>query len=153
MNPRKPSKLDLGVNIAILVTLAIVLLGPSGVIGSRIVTTFQAWKAQRAIAEVWPTLTDARSRIAGSGDLSNRTVVEFVDYECSICRQIAEEVSDAAASHDVDLVIRHLPLDGHRDAGEPALAAVCSEKQSVFEQAHQALLLEDDWMEESDWVA
>lgn len=150
--PKQKRAIDIAVNVAILLTLAIVLFGRSGVVGSRVFTALDSWRAKRAIAEVWPVLTDAGSRLYDSRRGTNQMVVEFIDYECPSCRQIAEEVSHVSASQGIDVVVRHLPLDIHSKARQAARAAVCSEKHEVFAQAHRALLTDDDWLGKIDWL-
>lgn len=150
--PSQRRRLDLVVNVAILVTLAIVLLSPSGFFGSRAFAALESWRTKRAIAKIWPELTDVGSRLDGGG-YDRRIIVEFVDYECPLCRQIAEDVSVRSASEKVDVVVRHLPLEIHDKAREAALAAVCSEKHQVFPQAHMALLDDEQWLADSEWLA
>lgn len=154
IQPKQERKrnIDLVVNVAILLTLAFVLLGRSGVVGSRIFPALDSWRAQRSIAQVWPDLINVGSRLDGSGSGANQTIVEFIDYECPSCRRIAEEVVSASASQGVDIVVRHLPLDMHPKARQAAFVAVCSEKHEVFTQAHKALLTNDDWLGEIDWL-
>ena len=144
--------LDLGVNIAILLTLALVLLSPSGVIGSRASAALESWKTKRAIADVWPELTSEGGRLNAGIGRRSRSVVEFVDYECPVCRRVAEEVSRVSASQGVDIIVRHLPLDIHSKARQAALAAVCSEAHLDFRQAHMDLLVDETWFGESDWM-
>ena len=149
--PSQRRRLDLVVNVAILVTLAIVLLSPSGFVGSRAFAALESWRTKRAIAKVWPELADEGSRLDGGGS-DRRIVVEFVDYECPLCRQIAEDVSAKSASGKVDVVVRHLPLEIHDNARAAALAAVCSERHRVFRQAHMALLTGEQWLADGDWL-
>ncbi len=150
--PKQKRTVDLAVNVAILLTLALVLFGRSGVVGSRIFPALDSWRAKRTIAGVWPDLINVVSRLDGSTDGMNGTVVEFIDYECPSCRRIAEEVANVSASLGVDIVVRHLPLDMHPKARQAAIAAVCSEEHEVFAQAHRALLTEDDWLAGIDWL-
>ena len=145
-------RVDLGVNIAILCTLALVLLSPSGVIGSRASAALESWKTKRAIAVAWPELTSEGGRLNAGIGRRSRSVVEFVDYECPVCRRVAEEVSRVSASEGVEIIVRHLPLDIHSKARQAALAAVCSEAHLDFQAAHMALLVDEDWLGERDWV-
>lgn len=150
----KNSRMGFWVNIAILVTLAIVLLSPTGVIGSRIAAVYDRWSNQRAVARAWPTLSDAPSRLVAPSGASQRTIVEFIDYECPSCRRIAESVSAAVTSGDVELVVRHLPLVSiHPSARSAAQAAVCSEQYGMFAEAHTSLLNKSDWEGGADWGA
>ena len=143
---------NLFVNAAILATLAIVLLSPSGAIGSRVAVAYGNWKSQRAVARAWQTLTDAPSRLVSHGSPAKQTVVEFIDYECPSCRRIAEQISDAVSSQEVEIVVRHLPLTAiHPNAKRLASAAICSEPYGLFEDAHASLLRTAEWGEDTDW--
>ena len=141
------------VNVAILGTLAVVLLGPSGAIGSRAVGALDTWKTGRTLARIWPTLSDAPSRLGVADGQSNATIVEFIDYECPSCRRVAADVSTVVSSGKVDLVVRHLPLSAiHPSARQAALAAVCAENHGLFAEAHTSLLDNGDWAETTDWL-
>ena len=143
---------NLFVNVAILATLAIVLFSPSGGIGSRVAVAYGDWKSQRAVARAWQTLTAAPSRLVSHGSPTKQTIVEFIDYECPSCRRIAEQVSDAVSSKEVEVVVRHLPLTAiHPNAKRLASAAICSEPYGLFEDAHASLLHTAEWGEETDW--
>ena len=151
--PPTGEKLNLVVNVAILVTLAVVLLG--GSLGGRVRAIIDDWRADRTLTEVWPDLVQGPGRLAGSTvQPPARTVVEFIDYECPYCRQGAARVLDAVALEEADVVIRHLPLDEiHPGARSAAEAAICSERYGVFAEAHASLLMEDDWLDHADWGA
>lgn len=142
------------VNVAILATLAIVLLNPSGLVGGWLATHYHAWQLRQAVGQLWPTLSSVDSRLIGPDEYATRTVVEFIDYECPSCRQIAEAVSQTVLSGRAEVVVRHFPLVSiHPNARNAALAAICSESYGRFEEAHHSLLSNDDWMRESDWMA
>ena len=138
--------------MAILVTLAYLLLQPSGIIGSRLIAAFDGWRAGRALDRVWPELVETPSRLVGRSVQVERTIVEFIDYECPFCRIGAGRVFDLVAAEGADIAIRHLPLEGiHPRAREAAQAAICSEQHGVFAEAHASLLNEDDWLVGGDW--
>ncbi len=145
------------VNLAILATLAIVLLGPSGVIGRRLLEVYDDWRMARMLSQDWSLLTESASRLSGSQLQPGRTIVEFVDYECSMCRQAHADVWRAVGIEAADIVVRHLPLQSiHPRALEAAQAAICSETDGLFPEAHVALLSTDDWLETeggNDWSA
>ena len=150
--PAAGGKLNLVVNVAILATLAVVLLQVS--LGRRLTAIIDDWQADRTLAEVWPDLAQGSSRLAGSTVQPTRTVVEFIDYECPYCRRGAARVLDAVALDEVDVVIRHLPLEMiHSGARSAAEAVICSVRHGVFAEAHARLLMEDDWLEHADWDA
>ena len=149
--PTQRRTLDLVINVAILLTLAVVLFSPSGIVGHRFSAAIESWRTKRAIAEVWPELADVDSKLDGGGH-PGRIVVEFVDYQCPLCRRIANDVSARSASEHVDVVVRHLPLDVYPNSRQAALAAVCSEEQQLFPQAHAALLTGEQWIAEPKWL-
>ena len=104
------SRLEVVVKIAILLTLCILVFGPSGIVGSRIVAFYTSWQTRQAIVDQWPTLTDADSRLRGHGIQPTRTIVEFIDYECPFCRQVSSSIAQSVAAEEVDVVIRHFPM-------------------------------------------
>ena len=146
------SKLNHVVNVAILFTLAVVLL--RGQLAHRAQAVLDNWRTSRALAEVWPELIESGSKLVGSSIQPQRTVVEFIDYECPYCRRGAARVAESVAGEEVDVVIRHLPLEGiHPWARPAARAAICSERYGVFAKGHAALLGKEEWMANSDWEA
>ena len=150
--PPARGKLNLLVNVAILATLAFVLF--EGSLGRSVKGVYDDWQMGRTIREVWPGLIQGSSRLANSTVQPRRTVVEFIDYECPYCRRGASRVLDVVALEEADIVIRHLPLDRiHPGARSAAAAAICSERHGVFAEAHRRLLMDDDWLEDRDWVA
>ena len=102
-------KLNLVVNVAILVTLAVVL--SQGALGRWIKGTYDDWQVGRTIVEVWPDLVQGSSRLEGNAVQPTRTIVEFIDYECPFCRRGAAQVLNAVGLEEADVVIRHLPLE------------------------------------------
>lgn len=137
------------VDAAIVVVLAALLFSPQGVVGRWITNVYDDRQERRNIAEVWSELSEAESRI-GSGS-NQRTIVEFVDYECPSCRSVARSVSDAA-TQGVTVVFRHFPLTQiHPVARDAALVAICAERYGVFAQAHEAMLTDDAWMVGQGW--
>lgn len=138
------NRLDTTVNIMILLTLAIMLFNPRGVVGSRILE----WRAERdmrsQIALVWNDLVAAGSSFGASSTYSHQ-IIEFVDYQCTSCRAIADQVNTAARDGGVRVIVRHLPLAAHEHANSAARIAVCAEEQGVFEEVHHALLAHSDW--------
>ena len=145
-------KLNRIVNVAILVALVVVLL--QGQAGSRVKSAIDGWRTSRTIAESWPALIEASSRLVGDRVQTHRTIVEFIDYECAYCRSGAAKVFESISDEEVDVVIRHLPLEAiHPHARPAAQAAICGERFGVFAEAHASLLSEDKWMSQGDWDA
>ena len=147
---KRRRKLPWVVDVAILVILAALLFSPQGIVGRWIADIYEHWEERHRIAESWDDLSDANSRV---GTASNqRTIVEFIDYECPACRSVAPAVSDAV-SQGVTIVFRHFPLvQIHPGAREAALAAICAERYGVFGEIHDAMLTDDAWMgADHDW--
>ena len=150
-------KLDTYVNISIIITLAVLLFRPSGVVGRWIVDRYDAWRQRSMIEQLWPQIANnARSQLrprSGAQPLdSSAVMVEFIDYQCPVCRQMAPTVSSALDEYGVSVAIRHFPLDIHPAARDAALAAICAERHGAFQQAHEALLSDETWIETQDWT-
>ncbi len=61
---QRSSKLDLVVNVAIIATLAILLFGPSGIVGRWVAGINEDRHDRRRIAEAWTELVEAGSRLS-----------------------------------------------------------------------------------------
>ncbi len=74
------------------------------------------------------------------------TVVEFVDYRCTFCRQQADSLADLLSSNAgaVRFVVKHVPLEKHPGARRAARAAVCAEAQGKLEAMHEGLMRASD---------
>lgn len=74
------------------------------------------------------------------------TIVEFVDYRCTFCRQQAEVLSMLLQENAgaVRFVVKHVPLDKHKGARRAARAAVCAEQQGKLDGMHEALMRAED---------
>lgn len=150
---RPSRRLETAVNVAILAVLAVLVFGPSGVVGSRAVAWYADWRQGRAVRDAWDDLAAAPGRIGAVPASPGRVVVEFVDYECPFCRQVASSVAMETANGGVTVVVRHLPLDVvHPHARSAARAAVCAERHGVFAAVHERLLAGDEWKTD-DWGA
>lgn len=146
---QRRSKLRRIVDMAILVTLAALLFHPEGIVGRWVADAYGERQERRKIAEIWGELSVANSRLGSVGN--NRTIVEFIDYECPSCRSTAPAVSNAVRQ-GVTVVFRHFPLTQiHPAARDAALAAICAERYGVFAEVHEAMLTDDTWMAEQHW--
>lgn len=146
---QRRSKLHRIVDVAILAAVAALLFHPNGIVGRWVANAYGERQERRKIAEIWGELSVANSRL---GSVRNdRTIVEFIDYECPSCRSTAAAVSNAARQ-GVTVVFRHFPLTQiHPAARDAALAAICAERYGVFAEVHEAMLTDDTWMAEQDW--
>ncbi len=71
------------------------------------------------------------------------TIVEFGDFQCEPCAQLAATLKDALAQYpnDVRLVWKDFPNTGlHAEALNAAMAARCADAQGAFWEYHDVLL-------------
>jgi protein-disulfide isomerase len=99
--------------------------------------------ARAMIAQNLPALDqDARDPVIGPADAAV-TVVQFFDYRCPYCKQIADPYMElVAANPDVRFVFKEWPI---LDQNEPlseyaARAALAAWHQGRYPQVHQALM-------------
>lgn len=141
------------VNVAILITLGVVLLAPSGLLGRWVTAAYGAWDERRRVERTWDELVSAPSVLSSGMEADRRLIVEFVDYDCAVCQAVAADVAEATHSQGVSVVVRHVPSDWNGPgAGEAALAAICAERYGAFAEAHEALLSDPKWLQTQDWV-
>jgi protein-disulfide isomerase len=78
------------------------------------------------------------------------TLVEFMDYRCSYCRDMAPVMEEVAKQHpETRLVIRHLPVFGRPSVRE-ADFALAAGMQGKFWEAHRALVSRADPLPDED---
>ena len=141
------------VNIAILGTIAVLLLNPSGVVGRWIIAGYKEWQEQRRIALYWEELVSAPSQLGPSPADGRGIVVEFVDYDCPVCRTIAPAVWEAVHNQGLTVIVRHVPSRRSGPAAtEAALAAICAERYDRFHEAHNTLISDRVWLDTRDWI-
>lgn len=139
-------------NLVIMVTLAVMLLRPSGPIAAWVAEWKQSHDSQSKIASVWNVLVEGPS-LFRFADSEIAPVVEFIDYQCPICQSVGPQVESAATNSHRGVVIRHFPLSIHDHAESAARAAICAEAEGKFVLMHQKLLTLSDWSRTQDWVA
>ena len=159
MNESRPEKARAGwleriTNLAILGTLLILLLNPSGPIGSRVSRQVAETRERRTIENLWGGLTAPQSDVGDEQAAAGAPIiVEFLDYQCPACKAVAPAVAEAWKKGTATIVIRHLPLEEiHPLAREAALAVVCAERQGRLRAAHEALIGDGDWVPLRDWL-
>ena len=69
------------------------------------------------------------------------TLVQFTDYQCPYCLRAEPTVAKLRERYGDELrvVVRHFPLDFHRQARGAAEAAACARRQGRFFEYHDAL--------------
>ncbi len=150
----KSDRWNRAVNVAIIVTLAILLFGPSGPVVRRLGAVYSGWNEQRRVSRNWDDLVSAPSRLGEFLPSSGRgVIVEFVDYDCQVCQAVAPAVLEATRDEGVSVVVRHVPSNRSGPAAtEAALAAICAEGYNLFPEAHEALISDQTWLGARDWV-
>lgn len=147
-NHSKQDRWSFFVNVAIIVTLAVLLLNPTGVVGRWITSTYRGWDEGRRVSRHWNELVDAPSRIGESSSV----IVEFVSYDCAVCRTVAPVVAEAVGTEGVTVVVRHIPSSRSGFAAtEAAQAAICAERYGLFPKAHESLLADETWLDVRNW--
>ncbi|WP_419935862.1 thioredoxin domain-containing protein [Candidatus Palauibacter sp.] len=152
MSDKSNDKSNRIVNIAILATIAILLLNPSGVVGRWISTAYREWEERQRVAGVWDELVAAPSVLGSRGDPGG-VIVEFADYDCPACRLVAPTVIERTTQGGATVVVRHLSSQQAGSPGrEAARAAICADRQGRFALAHEALMTDDSWLDTRDWA-
>jgi protein-disulfide isomerase len=80
------------------------------------------------------------------------TVVEFADFECPHCGEVAPILDKLVETHknDVRFVFKFYPLPGHPHADIAARAGVAAINQGKFWQMHRALFENQRHLEQTD---
>jgi protein-disulfide isomerase len=152
MKSKWADRLNLTVNIGIVVAALVVFLHPRGPIIARVSEWRAASVIRKELAMTWPQLISSDSRVPQTSDANGRVLVVFSDYQCPACRNAEERLPTLMAKHNFAVVYRHLPLTGiHPMAERGARAAICAESQGRFSEMHSYLFADDDWADEGDW--
>jgi protein-disulfide isomerase len=89
-----------------------------------------------------PRVTVEPTQSPGRGPTSAPvTIVEFTDFQCPYCGQMAAALKQLEAKYAVQVrvVFRHFPLAIHPEAAKAAEAAVCADDQGKFWEMHDRL--------------
>lgn len=80
------------------------------------------------------------------------TIVEFADFECPHCGEVAPLLDKLVESHkgDIRFVFKMFPLPGHPHAEPAARAAVAAGKQGKFWEMHHKLFANQHHLEQTD---
>lgn len=83
------------------------------------------------------------------------SMIEFVDFECPYCAVFAERlktIRSTIGSNRLVVLIRHLPLSGHRFAIPAAIVAECADQQGQFAEIYDRLFERQDSFGLKPWV-
>src|SRR5690606_27728640 len=129
------------VNLAGLGVVLFLRLRPAGPMGAKLAS----WSEERDLANLlkseWQPLAADGHRLHSSSKMP--VLVEFLDYQCPICR--AQHATLRRAGLDSFLVVRHSPPPYHPHARAAARAELCAEAQRRMEAMHNLLLETTDW--------
>lgn len=89
------------------------------------------------VVETSPLPPSVRALAAPSGV----TVVEFFDFECPHCRELAPIIHELASEPGVTVVRQYVPLPGHQLALEGSKLSVCAAEQGKEAQVAELLLV------------
>jgi hypothetical protein len=154
MKSQWADRLNVVVNIGIVVGALVVFMHPRGPIVPRVNEWRQTSAIREELATTWPELISSKSRVPETSVADGRVLVVFSDYQCPACRSAEERLPDLMARHDFSVVYRHLPLTNiHSMAKQGALAAICAESQGYFPEMHRYLFNDDDWADGGKWDA
>jgi protein-disulfide isomerase len=83
------------------------------------------------------------------------TIVEFSDFECPYCGQLAETLKGIRVAYRgrIRIVYRHLPLAIHANARKAAEVATCAGQQGKFWPMHDKLFESLRRVQLGDWTA
>lgn len=98
-------------------------------------------ESQKAkVAALWDQLSKPQGDpVIGNAD-SDVTLVEFFDYRCGYCKQVANDVTDLAAGKNAPrIVMREFPILSP-DSITAARAALAAEYQGKYLEMHTALM-------------
>lgn len=144
-------KLNTVVNIVVIIALGVFLVGPQGILYTRVKEWRKSAQLRERIARDWNALTDGGVRV--DTGRSKPVLVEFSDYQCPFCRQANRVIEQWLATHDAGVIYRHFPLTAIHPAAEGAArAAICAEAQGRFRTMHLRLFETDTWQKDSNWV-
>jgi protein-disulfide isomerase len=137
-------------NLAVILLVTVALLRPAGPVGVSI-TRWRLQNAQRdSVRAQWQTLVSGPRLDLGQGEA---TLVEFVDYECRVCR-----LQHAIHKHLIDsnrvagITARHYPLSAYARSEGAAKASICAEGQGRFREMHHQLYTTMEWVSDANWL-
>lgn len=160
---------------ALVSSLALALVAPSGCIGKRRPRPRQQAKAQdtapaptglvqpQDVDDEYDALVDGeRFRVryderdpATGAAQPLVTIVEFSDFQCPFCSRLADTLHEVARDYgnDVKLVFKQLPLPMHANAEPAARAALAAHQQGKFWELHDELFANQQALGEAQLAA
>jgi len=110
------------------------------------VFVFQMFGSKAATERLYLT---PQNQFTGPVD-ADVTIIEFLDYRCSFCREMHPVMQQVAAAHpDVRIIYRHLPVFGPQALHE-AQFALAAGIQGRFTAAHNLLMNRETPLDDAD---
>lgn len=107
---------------------------------------YKAWLAHQYRSDLF---TPYLGEFIGPAD-AEKTLVEYIDYRCAMCREVHKVVKEFAARNpDVRIIYRHLPIYGRISVREADLALAAA-IQGKFEAVHDYLMARDQPVSEDE---
>ncbi|MBM9462791.1 thioredoxin domain-containing protein [Aeromicrobium sp. YIM 150415] len=88
------------------------------------------------------------TRFLDRPDDASVTVVEFIDFECEVCRAFYPHVEQLREDYEgrIEFAVRYFPMPGHPNSVPAALAAEAAGEQDRFEEMYARLLeTQEEW--------
>ncbi len=88
----------------------------------------------------------------GQVDPERPTIIEFIDFQCSYCREMHDVLKQGADENGFDVVVMHFPLELIHPLAKPAAkASLCAEAQRSADEMNHILMSTREWMDDTDW--
>ncbi|MFD1861166.1 disulfide bond formation protein DsbA [Aeromicrobium camelliae] len=100
-----------------------------------------------------PGVVAADTRFLDRPDGAEVTVVEFIDFECEVCRAFHPEVERLRGAYGdrMAFALRYFPMPGHSNSVPAALAIEAAAQQDRLEDMYRMLLnRQAEWAEAGD---
>lgn len=137
-------------NLAVVVVVLVALFRPAGPAGAAIARWNRDVEQRRRVQSIWDSVAVGPRLDHALVDIR---LVEFVDYECRICRlqhQVLTELIDS--NRIAGIAVRHYPLAVYRRSEAAARASICAEQQGRFREMHHQLYTTSEWISDANWV-
>jgi protein-disulfide isomerase len=82
------------------------------------------------------------------------TIVELTDFQCPFCEKAVATIHDLAALYpdDVRIVVKNMPLPGHKLARGAAIATLAAQRQDKYWEMHEMLFANQDALDGASLV-
>jgi len=151
MNGKWSDRLNVFVNVLVVVFIGFLLLRPEGLVGSELRKWRRSSSTKEQIAKGWAELSGSGHRVSVAAG-PQKGLIEFADYQCPACRQTHAVLPGLTKETGATLLYRHLPLSTiHPSAEGASRAAICAEEQGRFAQMHDHLYTTDAWFTNPKW--